>query len=229
MVIAMEHMPSIKSSEIVYTIRKEGTCPHHAFSGETMNEKKETITAIGGAVRADFFFDDFDSHQNETSTCKNDCHKSHRMVVNPRYHTQPVPYSMNQYANEDFLRNRKPKKMIEFSCLKLSFIIILSTAIGFGTAALIFYITVSSCSINTSSIPNTLETTESSTLQPGYNFSWGTQVTQLSTSQEPTTMAQKSEQLHTKLSFQRASKSGWLRLWPFFASIRIRKNFGSIQ
>ena len=51
----MEHMPSIKSSEIVYTIRKEGICPHHAFSGETMNEKKETITAIGGAVRADFF------------------------------------------------------------------------------------------------------------------------------------------------------------------------------
>ena len=133
---------------------------------------------------------------------------------------------MNQYANEDFLRNRKPKKMIEFSCLKLSFIIILSTAIGFGTAALIFYITVSSCSINTSIIPNTLETTESSTLQPGYNFSWGTQPL---TTQATTTMAHKSEQNRTKLSFQKASESGWLRLRPFFASIRIRKNFGSIQ
>ena len=146
------------------------------------------------------------------------------MVVNPRYHTQPVPYSMNQYANEDFLRNRKPKKMIEFSCLKLSFIIILSTAIGFGTAALIFYITVSSCSINTSSIPNTLETTESSTLQPGYNFSWGTQVTQLSTSQEPTTMAQKSEQLPNKLSFQRVFDLGHFSLQNQTERISVRSN-----
>ena len=220
MVIAMELMPSIKSSErnIIYTRNKKTT--------------ESVVQTVSSCVKISLnfllhFSDDFNSHQNETN--KNDKHKSHRMVANPRYHTQPVPYSMNQYANEDFLRNRKPKKMIEFSCLKLSFIIILSTAIGFGTAALIFYITVSSCSINTSSIPNTLETTESSTLQPGYNFSWGTQVTQLSTSQEPTTMAQKSEQLHTKLSFQRASESGWLRLRPFFASIRIRKNFGSIQ
>ena len=148
------------------------------------------------------FFDDFKSDQNETSTCKNDCHKSHRMVANPRYHTEPVPYSMSQYANEDFLRNRKPKKMIEFSCLKLSFIITLSTAIGFGTAALIFYITVSPCSIDKSSEPNTLEMTVSPTLQPEYDFSWGTQPL---TTQEPFTMAHKSEQHQIELSFQRAS------------------------
>ena len=146
------------------------------------------------------FFDDFDSDQNKTSTSKHDCHKSHRMVVNPQYQTQPVPYSMSQYANEDFLRNRKPKKMIEFSCLKLSFIIILSTAIGFGTAALIFYLTVSSCSIDTSSISNDRDTVLSSTFQPGYDFSWETQPF---TTQEPTTIAHKSEPLQNTLSFQR--------------------------
>ena len=150
------------------------------------------------------FFDDFDSHQNETSTCENDCHKSHRMVVNPRYHTQPVPYSINQYANEDFLRNRKRKKMIEFSCLKLSFIITLSTAIGFGIAALIFYITVSSCSIDTSINPVTLEMTASPTFQPGYDFSWEAEPL---TTQETTTRAHNPEQLQNELSFHRDFES----------------------
>ena len=112
------------------------------------------------------------------------------MVINP------------QYANEDFLRNQKQKKMIEYSCLKLSFIITLSTAVGFGTAALIFYITVSSCSINTLNIPKTLEMTVSPTLHLGYDFSWETEPL---TTQEPTTIAQKSEQLQNELSFHMIS------------------------
>ena len=113
------------------------------------------------------------------------------MVVNP------------QYANENFLRNQEQKKMIEFSCLKLSFIITLSTAVGFGTAALIFYITVSSCSIDTSNLPNTLGMTLSPTFHPGYDFLLETQPL---TTQEPTTIAHKSEQLQNKLSFQMVAK-----------------------
>ena len=118
------------------------------------------------------------------------------MVINP------------QYANEDFLRNQKQKKMIEYSCLKLSFIITLSTAVGFGTAALIFYITVSSCSINAKlNIPKTLEMTVSPTLHSGYDFSLETQPLSQEplTTQEPTTIAQKSEQLQNELSFQMIS------------------------
>ena len=149
-----------------------------------------------------FLSDDFNSDQNKASISRNSSHKSHRMAVNPRYRTEPVPYSLRQYANEDFLRNQKQKKMIEFSCLKLSFIITLSTAVGFGTAALIFYITVSSCSIDPSKIPNTLEMTVSPTLHLGYDFSWETEPL---TTQEPTTMAHKSEQLQNKLSFQMIS------------------------
>ena len=116
---------------------------------------------------------------------------------------------MSQYANEDFLRNQQQNKTIEFSCLKLSFIITLSTAIGFGTAALIFYITVSSCANDISTIPNALEMTLSSTLGPEYDFSWTTEWLTQSTShgqalitQETTTKASQSDQLKNKLSFQ---------------------------
>jgi len=123
------------------------------------------------------------------------------MTGNPRYRAEPVPYALRQYANEDFLRNQKQKKMIEFSCLELSFIITLSTAIGFGTAALIFYITVSPCSINTPKISNTLGMTVS-TLRPGYDLSLETRPL---TTQAPTTMAHKSAQLQNKLSFQMVS------------------------
>ena len=164
-----------------------------------------------------FLSDDFQSDTNRASISGNSCHKSHRMAVNPRYRTEPVPYSLRQYANEVFLRNQKQKKMIEFSCLKLSFIITLSTAVGFGTAALIFYITVSSCSFDTSKISNTLGMTVSPTLHPGYDFSLETQPL---TSQEPTTMAQKSDQLQNKLSFQMVSNLDRFSLQADFGSIQ---------
>ena len=209
----MKHMPSIKSYERNDKHSRQGIYGQFAKVRRQMILSYRLIVSMREIISdanimsqlnhiLSFLSDDFHSDQNKVSISRNSSHKSHRMAVNPRYRTEPVPYSLRQYANEDFLRNQKQKKMIEFSCLKLSFIITFSTAIGFGIAALIFYITVSSCSTDTSNIPTTLEMTVSPTIHLGHDFSLETKPL---TSQEPTTIAQKSDQLQNELSFQMIS------------------------
>ena len=69
---------------------------------------------------------DFSSDKNDSdlSVIKNGSLRSHRMAENPQYKSS----TSQVYANEEFLKSQKQREMIQFSCLRLSFIIILSTA-----------------------------------------------------------------------------------------------------
>ena len=67
---------------------------------------------------------DFSSDISDLSVIKNGSLRSHRMTGNPQYKSN----TSQVYANEEFLKSQKQKEMIQFSCLRLSFIITLSTA-----------------------------------------------------------------------------------------------------
>ena len=69
---------------------------------------------------------DFSSDINDSdlSVIKNGSLRSHRMAENPQYRSS----TSQVYANEEFLKSQKQRETIQFSGLRLSFIITLSTA-----------------------------------------------------------------------------------------------------
>ena len=69
---------------------------------------------------------DFSSDINDSdlSVIKNGSLRSHRMAENPQYRSS----TSQVYANEEFFKSQKQRETIQFSGLRLSFIITLSTA-----------------------------------------------------------------------------------------------------
>ena len=101
-----------------------------------------------------------------------------------------------EYANHQFLESQKQRKMIQFSCLRLSFIITLSSAIGFGAAALVFYITNPSCSYNACN-PENIITQFSTAAIADYDLVWTT-----STASTPVVTASMTSQMEDKIENQ---------------------------